>query len=224
MELNKIYNVNCQEFDYPDNSLIITDPPYNIGYDYKGHYIDRVEDGCYMSMFEIFRGKPCVFIHYPENTIESIVPVMGVPEKVVSWVYNSNIKREHRMISWYNCKPNFSKVKQPYKNLTDKRIIKRIEEGSNGTNLYDWWEIDLVKNASKEKTEYTNQIPEEVISNIIKITANKDDLIIDPFNGSGTTCVVAQKLGFNWIGLDVSKEAVKIANNRLKPLLNNLFT
>lgn len=223
MEVNKIYNINCQEAKIPNDALIISDPPYNIGYNYLGHYIDKVEDGCYMSLFEKFKGMRAVFIHYPENTIESIVPIMGAPNKVVSWVYNSNTAREHRMISWYNCKPDFSKVKQPYKNLNDKRILKRIAEGSKGTNLYDWWEIDLVKNVSEQKTEYTNQIPEEVISRIIQTTALENDLIIDPFNGSGTTCAVAEKLGYKWIGLDVSKEATRIAKNRLKDLQTNLF-
>jgi len=82
----------------------------------------------------------------------------------------------------------------------------------------------LVKNVSDEKTEYTNQIPEEVIARIIKTTAEKNQIITDPFNGSGTTCAVAQKLGFNWLGLDVSKEAVRVANQRMKLLLNGLFS
>ena len=48
--------------------------------------------------------------------------------------------------------PDFKKVKQPYKNLHDKRIKKLIENGSEGARLYDWFDdIELVKNVSKEK-------------------------------------------------------------------------
>tara|TARA_R100001460_G_scaffold7587_1_gene19259 strand:+ start:616 stop:1290 length:675 start_codon:yes stop_codon:yes gene_type:complete len=222
MIVNKLYNIDCRNIQYNENDLIISDPPYNIGYSYL-EYNDKMNETEYYELFETFKGKRCVFIHYAEETIKYIVPSMGVPTKTVSWVYNTNTKKQHRMISWYNCEPDFSKVKQPYKNLKDKRIIKRLAQGFEGADLYDWWNIDLVKNTSIEKTEYTNQIPEEVISRIIKTTAKNNDTIIDPFNGSGTTCVVAQKLNYNWIGYDVSKKAIEIANKRLEPLLNNLF-
>lgn len=222
MELNKIHNIDCRNAELPGKSLIVSDPPYNIGYSYL-EYSDKMTENEYFELFKAFQGKRCVFIHYPEETIKYIVPAMGLPTEIVSWVYNSNTKRQHRMISWYNCKPDFSKFKQPYKNLKDSRILKRIAEGSKGADVYDWWEIDLVKNVSHQKTEYTNQIPEEVIARIIKTTASEDDIILDPFNGSGTTCVVAEKLGFNWIGLDVSKEAVRVANERMKPLIHDLF-
>jgi DNA modification methylase len=222
MTINKLYNVDCRTVEYQETDLIISDPPYNIGYSYL-EYDDKMTEAEYSKLFETFKGKRCVFIHYPEETIKYIVSALGVPKKVVTWVYNTNTKKQHRMISWYNCEPDFSKVKQPYKNLTDKRILKRLAEGFEGADLYDWWNIDLVKNTSSEKTEYTNQIPEEIVSRIIKITAKKTDTIIDPFNGSGTTCVVAQKLGYNWKGYDISKKAIEIANKRLQPLLNNLF-
>ena len=52
-----------------------------------------------------------------------------------------------------------------------KRIQKRISEGKTGAKLYDWWNINQVKNVSKEKTEHPCQIPEELISKIIKTTA-----------------------------------------------------
>mgnify|MGYP003115671178 FL=1 len=220
--LNQIHNKDCRKVKYDKDDLIITDPPYNIDYSYL-EYKDKMTELEYYKLFKIFKDKRCVFIHYPEETIKYIVSALGVPNKVVSWIYNSNTKKQHRMISWFNCKPDFSKVKQPYKNINDKRIIKRIAEGHDGADLYDWWNIDLVKNTSSQKTEYTNQIPEEVISRIIKTTANKKDTIVDPFSGSGTTCVVAQKLGYNWKGYDVSSKAVEIANKRLQPLLNNLF-
>ena len=222
MQINKIHNIDCRKVRLPKECLIISDPPYNIGYSYL-EYSDKMNEDEYFSLFEVFVGHKCVFIHYPEETIKYIIPAMGIPTEIVSWVYNSNTKRQHRMISWYNCKPDFSKVKQPYKNLKDKRILKRIAEGHKGADVYDWWEIDLIKNVSDEKTEYTNQIPEEVIARIIKTTAEENQIIVDPFNGSGTTCIAAKKLGFNWIGLDVSKEAVRVANERMNPLINELF-
>jgi DNA modification methylase len=148
---------------------------------------------------------------------------MGVPTKVVQWVYNSNMGKQHRSIAFFNCKPDFSKVKQPYKNLKDKRIIKNILNGSEGSRLYDWWNINLVKGNVPEKEDYSNQIPEQVISNIIKIVAQENDVIFDPFMGSGTTPAVASKLGFKYAATDISEKAYNITNKRLSEIENNLF-
>ena len=112
------------------------------------------------------------------------------------------------------CKPNFKKVTQPYKNLNDKRIQKRIAEGKTGAKLYDWWNINQVKNVSKEKTEHPCQIPEKVIENIILTTASKDDLIIDVFAGSGTTGIVAEKLGYKSIMYEIDRDYCKIIEKR----------
>lgn len=213
--INKFHNIDFREIEIPPNSLIISDPPYNIKFNYPD-YKDNMEKGEYIDMFRLFVGKPCVFIHYPEPMIEFICTALGVPKKTVSWVYNSNTNRQHRMIAWFNCKPDLSKVKQPYKNLKDKRIIERINRGEEGASLYDWWNVDLIKNVSEQKENYTNQIPEEIIARIIKTTAQPDQIIFDPFCGSGTTCVVADKLGHDWIGTDISPTVIKICNYRLK--------
>jgi len=77
---------------------------------------------------------------------------------------------------------------------------------------------------SKEKEDYSNQIPEKVISNIIKIVANKDDVIFDPFMGSGTTPAVASKLEYKYIATDISEKAYNITKNRLSKIENNLFS
>ena len=143
---------------------------------------------------------------------------MGTPTKVVQWVYNSNMGKQHRSIAFFNCKPDFKKAHQPYKNPTDKRVKKLIANGSKGCRLYDWWNINLVKNISKEKQDYSNQIPEQVISNIIKIVATEGDVIFDPFMGSGTTPAVARKLGYKYIATDISKKAFNITNKRLSKI------
>jgi len=220
IELNKIYNSDFRDMikDIPENSLIITDPPYNMGVKY-GNFKDSELTIDYISLFYQFFGNKSVFIHYPEDTIRYICRALGTPNEVVSWVYNSNLPRQHRLITWFGCYPNLSKITQPYKNMEDSRIKKLVEKGSSGVPIYDWWNIEQVKNVSKEKEQYMNQIPEEVIGNIIKTTANRSDVIVDPFCGSGTTCAVAKKLGYDFIGIDQNEEAVEIANNRLQKIL-----
>jgi DNA modification methylase len=159
---------------------------------------------------------PCVIIHYPEETINLLPKAFKVKcEQVVCWVYNSNTGKQSRLISWWGCKPDFNKVRQPYKNLKDKRIQQRIADGKEGAKLYDWWEINQVKNVSKEKTEHPCQIPEEVIERIIKITAKEGDLIIDVFGGSGTTSKVANDLGYDTISYDVDNFYCEIMKKRI---------
>jgi DNA modification methylase len=122
------------------------------------------------------------------------------------------------LISWWGCKPDFRKVRQEYKNLKDKRIQKRITEGKTGAKLYDWWEINQVKNVSKEKTEHPCQIPEEVIRRIILTTAQPNQTIIDVFGGSGTTSKVAQELGFNSISYEIDEKYCEIMKHRVESI------
>ena len=221
MIYNKDYREIITGLD-KSNTLIVTDPPYNIGWKYDT-YKDSLSEEDYTNMFIPFKGYKFVVIHYIEHIIKYIVPVMGCPEKCVQWVYNSSLKRQHRTIAFFNCTPDLSKVTQKYKNLKDKRILSQIAKGKTGCRIYDWWQINLVKNVSSEKEDYYNQIPEEIISNIIKTTADKNDTIFEPFMGSGTTPAVASKLGFNYIATDISEKAFNITKNRLSKIENNLF-
>ena len=194
--------------------MVITDPPYNQGYSYN-QYKDKMTEKDYIDLLSKIP-TPCVIIHYPEETINLLPKAIKAKcEQVVCWIYNSNTGKQSRIISWWGCKPDFKKVRQPYKNLNDKRIQKRIAEGKTGAKLYDWWNINQVKNVSKEKTEHPCQIPEEIINRIIRTTANEDDLIIDPFGGSGTTGKVAEDLGFNSIMYEIDSKYCDIMINRI---------
>ena len=138
-----------------------------------------------------------------------------VPEKVVSWVYNSQMARQHRSIAFFDVKPDFRKVTQPYKNPNDKRIKALIASGRTGGRLYDWWNVNQVKNVSKDKTIHPCQMPLKVMENIIGILPD-DATIIDPFMGSGTTGVAAKNLGRRFIGIEIDPVYFEIAKERLE--------
>lgn len=159
---------------------------------------------------------PFVVIHYPEALYKLSFQVGKFPERVISWVYNSNTAKQHRDIAFFGIKPDMNKVKQPYKNPTDKRIKERIAKGMAGCKLYDWWEINQVKNVSKNKglINHPCVMPIEVMKRIIGILPD-DCIIFDPFMGSGTTGVACKELNRDFIGSEIDESYFEIAEQRL---------
>jgi len=202
-----------------DDYIIITDPPYNINFKgYGQEYEDSMTDEDYIEMLCYFQNKPVAIIDYPEEMMKYVVPALGIPDEVLCWCYNTNMRRAFRLINIYGIKPNFNKVRQPYKNPNDKRIKAYIEKtGSNGARMYDWFsDIQQVKNVSKEKTEHPCPIPIELAKRLIILLSEKNDLIIDTFCGGGTVCLAAKQLGRRYIGIDISRKYCDIAEKRLK--------
>ena len=114
------------------------------------------------------------------------------------------------------------RVYQDYKNPTDKRVRELIKQGSKGANLYNWWEINLVKNVSKDKKLYVNQIPREVLNRLILTTTNKGDLILDPMCGTGSAIFAAADLGRKGVGTDLNKDLVIIWKETIKDYSSRL--
>lgn len=199
--------------------IVVSDPPFNIGYHYN-KYSDSMEDKEYYEMLVYLFGQtPSAVIHYPEALYRLAIEMGKAPERVVSWVYNSNTARQHRDVAFFDVKPDFNAVRQPYKNLSDKRIQKRIAEGKTGAKLYDWWNINQVKNVSKDKTPHPCQMPLEVMKNIIGILP-PGAVIVDPFMGSGTTGVACAELGRQFIGVEMDAEYFHIAEKRIVEAIN----
>lgn len=211
----QIINKDFRECIIP-NGLTITDPPYNQGYKYK-NYKDNLTDIDYIDLLSKIP-KPCVIIHYPEETINILPTAMGIKcEEVVSWYYSTRTGKQHRLITWWGCKPDFKKFREPYakSTLTDKRNQHKLKDGRA---LKDHWEIPYINNMNKEKTQHPCQIPEEIIRRIIITTANPNDLIIDVFGGSGTTSKVANDLGYNSISYEIDNSYCEIIKNRIKSI------
>lgn len=202
------------------NIILVSDPPFNIKYHYK-NYKDNMNEDEYFEMLEFFFGSlPSVVIHYPEQLYKLSFQIGKFPEKVVSWVYNSNTAKQHRDIAFFDIKPDFKKVRQPYKNPNDKRIKERIARGITGGRLYDWWNINQVKNVSKKEVNHPCVMPIEVMENIIGILPD-ECLIIDPFMGTGTTGLAVlnmnekQNANRDFIGIEIDEDYFEIAKNKI---------
>ena len=200
-----------------ENAVIVTDPPFNVGYHYAT-YKDKMEDEKYFELLKTvfsYSNNRFVCIHYPETLYRLAVEIGVAPQKVVSWVYNSNTAKQHRDIAFWGVKPDFRKVTQPYKNPTDKRIKERIARGFLGGRLYDWWNINQVKNVSKKDNLHPCVMPLEVMKNIIGILPD-GATVIDPFMGSGTTGVACAELGVDFVGIELDPTYFDIAKSRIE--------
>ena len=200
---------------------IVTDPPFNVWYHYEG-YDDNMEEGEYYEwLWDILTTLNCpyVVIHYPEELYKLSFQVWEFPDRVVSWVYNSNTAKQHRDIAFFRVEPDFKKVTQPYKNPNDKRIKKLMAEWRTGGRLYDWWNVNQVKNVSKKNNAHPCVMPLEVMKNIIWILP-EDYVIVDPFMWSGTTAVACKALWRQYVGSEINPNYCDIANRRLSDLFN----
>lgn len=86
--------------------------------------------------------------------------------------------------------------------------------------MRDVWALPLVQGKERlhgkdGRALHPTQKPEEMLKRIIVASSNKADLVLDPFLGSGTTAVVAKRLGRNWIGIEKGRKYVDMAKKRI---------
>jgi len=101
--------------------------------------------------------------------------------------------------------------------LPDDTWILRPQDVPNGfSEDQDTWYFPRVAGTFKERAGFHGcQMPERLLGRIIRCCSNPGDIVLDPFTGSGTTLVVAKKLGRNWLGFELSKNYAKNAIARI---------
>jgi site-specific DNA-methyltransferase (adenine-specific) len=95
----------------------------------------------------------------------------------------------------------------------EKRYLDEME----GQPLSDdWGDIEHLHGANAEALGYPTQKPVALLERIIQASSNPGDVVLDPFCGCGTTIDAAEKLGRDWIGIDVTQLAISLIKNRLQ--------
>jgi DNA modification methylase len=139
-----------------------------------------------------------------------------------------------RQFEWRGVKPPpnrswGSSLEQLEKLYAEGRILLR-QDGKprlDGLKVYldetkgkpvttNWTDIDRIRNTSGERLGYPTQKPVALLERIIQASSNPGDVVLDPFCGCGTTIDAAEKLGRDWIGIDVTQLAISLIKNRLQ--------
>ncbi len=94
---------------------------------------------------------------------------------------------------------------------------KRYLDEMPGVPLQDLWaDIGPIGSQAKERVGYPTQKPLALLERIIKASSREGDVVLDPFAGCATACVAAERLGRQWVGIDLSAKAVELVQYRLK--------
>ena len=167
--------------------------------------------------------------HYLKLIMDAVFGKVNFRNEIV-WHYQTGgvsrrwFGRKHDVILFYN------KTEDYFIDLTrvmDSRtpeVIRRIQTGNENatraTNLerlpFDVWNIQALNAMASERVGYPTQKPIALLDRIIKASSNKGDVVFDPFCGCATTCVAADRLQRDWIGIDISGKAAELVVERIK--------
>ena len=232
--------------------LIFADPPYNLQlkqelYRPNQTLVDGVDDTWdQFSSFENYDEftrqwlSSCRRVLADDGTIwvigsyHNIFRVGRIMMDLGYWILND--------VQWHktNPMPNFrgvrftnatetliwAKKSEKQKKYTfNHQVMKQLNDGKQMTSV---WQIPLCTGTERIKDErgkkaHSTQKPEALLQRVILSSSNEGDTVLDPFLGSGTTCVVAKKLKRRSIGIEQEPRYVEIAENRLKSINSDLF-
>lgn len=105
--------------------------------------------------------------------------------------------------------------------IVDGKIYRKIrpKAGKIRNNLWD----DIPEVKGNERTGYPTQKPLKLLERIILASSNEGDMVFDPFCGCATTCVAAEKLNRQWVGVDISPKAIELVKERISNELGLLL-
>ena len=223
--------------------LVFADPPYNIGKNFSG-FPDKWDsdeayaEWCYTWLQLCMRKlKPAGSLYvmcstqgmpYLDNFLRKHIHVLS---RIV-WHYDSSgVQAKNYFGSLYEPILHCVKDRANYTFNSDD-IAVEAKTGSK-RKLIDYrkatpqryntrkvpgnvWYFPRVRYRMPEYENHPSQKPERLLERIILASSNKEDVVLDPFSGSFTTCAVAQRLGRHSIGIELQEEYIKIGLRRLR--------
>lgn len=222
------------------------DDSWNSQDEYARYILDRIEEckRVLKETGSIFFHGDHNNIHVARHVLDQAFGPSNFRSEII-WYYKrwSNAKKgllqQHQSILFYSKTENFkwNPIFTDYSATTniDQIMQKRSRDergkasyatDANGEIVYstekkgvplgDVWEIPFLNPKAKERTGYPTQKPLLLLERLISLTTDADDLVLDPFCGSGTTLVASDLLGRRYVGFDISDDAVSLTKDRLK--------
>lgn len=207
LPINQIVCGDCLEImaDWPDNcvDLVLTDPPYGVrkkeDWDAWEYFINNLNywlDGClFLSPRTIWfcADKMMPYVLYSREDVFHRLLIWNKPKgSQFAGAMHDNI--------WYSLEPILV--------FGEPMPLDKNKGYSYAT--FDYRTIE------KKRFGHPTTKPLGLMVKLIEFYSNPNDLILDPFCGSGTTCVAAKLLGRNYIGIDISSDYCQIARQRLE--------
>lgn len=227
--------------ELPDNSihLMITSPPYNATKEYDddlslSEYLKLLEN----AFKETYRvlingGRACINVanlgrkpYIPlSDYISKIMLTIGFNMRgEIIWNKGAGAGVSTAWGSWQSASNPILRDIHEYILVFSKGDYKRVSNGKQNTitkeQFMEWTKSIWTMNAeSARRIGHPAPFPEELPFRLIQLYSFKNDIILDPFMGSGTTAVSSIKSERNFIGYDTNSEYIKLAENRLIPFL-----
>ena len=238
---NKIIAGDCIELlskaKEPFADLVFADPPFNIGYQYD-KYHDKVEKNNYLAWTKDWMAA-CVRVLKPHGSFfiaigdEYAAHVRLIGEELgltlrnwIIWHYTfgqqtkAKFARSHAHIFYFvKDEKNFTFNDDEVRVISDRQKIYKDKRANPFGKLPDdvWNEFPRVCGTFDEREGWHPcQMPESLLARIIRASTMVGDRVLDPFSGSGTTCVVASKLKRTYTGIDISPHYVEEAKKRIR--------
>ena len=226
--------------------LIIVDPPYNMTKNYNGSRFARRSDDIYEDWLrkwlslakKVMKKNATIYIcseWRSSNAVQKIAEEFFIIQNRITW---EREKGRGAKNNWKNASEDIwfctvsddyyfnveavkmkKKVIAPYRDKDGKPKDWQTNDGENmrlthPSNL--WNDISVPFWSMPENTEHPTQKPEKLIAKLMLASSKQGDVVLDPFLGSGTTSVVAKKLGRNYIGIEKEIKYCLLAEKRLK--------
>ena len=228
--------------------LVFTSPPYNFNIEYDS-YVDQVENNSYMSMLfpildECYRvlkddGRLVINIqplfsknfpthHIISNYLMSKGMIWGGE---ILWEKNTYNCPCTCWGSWKSPSSPYLKYTWEFLEVFYKKDRKKIGNSNDiditGEEFKLWTTAKWTIAPEKRMNDFGHpaMFPEELANRVLKLFSYKNDFVLDPFNGGGTTCVLAKRTGRRYLGIDISKDYCELARRRVAntPIYQNLF-
>lgn len=232
-----LYNQDCvtvmRQIGADSVDLILTDPPYNLGnfmqrrnanlQNMRKNFFasagwDNLEFEEWLNLMDDFFKESARVVKKGSSMI--IFMALTKAETIIRLAEQYGFYYKTTGI-WHKTNPMPRNMNLHFVNSTEAWVYftykKRTGTFNNdGAILHDFVETPVTPNSERKYGKHPTQKPEKLIQHFVKILSNENDRILDPFMGSGTTGVVAQRMGRNFTGIELNEKYFKIAQKRIQ--------